>query len=89
MFSMLKVEKVVKPPHKPVIKSHFKPLSRLFFVVIPTKKPIIKHPKTFTIKVAKGKFPVQNLETIWETKNLNMLPTAPPIAMKKIVLSIN
>lgn len=86
---MLKVENVVKPPHKPVIKSHFNELSRLFFVNIPTKKPIIKHPKTLTMKVAKGKFPDQNLETNCETKNLNTLPTAPPIAMKNIVLSIS
>lgn len=89
MFSMLKVENVVKPPQKPVINNHLNVSSVAFFDKIPIRKPMKKHPKTLIIKVANGKLPDQILETDSETKNRKTLPIAPPIAMRKIVLSIS
>jgi len=55
--SKAKVEKVVKPPQKPVVSnSTWFWFSRLFFKERPNTMPISKQPIILTIKVPKKKF---------------------------------
>ncbi len=56
------VEKVVKPPQKPTVRNNFNSCeitARSFSPYIIT--PRIKHPKTFTMSVPKGKVAGRNL----------------------------
>jgi hypothetical protein len=57
-FSYEKVEKVVKPPQKPVARNNFRLLSAgVNFNVYPITRPRIKLPVMFMIKVAAGNDP--------------------------------
>lgn len=57
-MSFAKVEKVVKPPQKPVIRSKFSSGVIMWcFSIIPKNSPIRKQPKRLTMNVLIGKDP--------------------------------
>lgn len=56
IFSLVKVENVVKPPQKPVTKRRRSALEdNCNRAKYPERTPIKRHPKTLTKTVAKGK----------------------------------
>jgi hypothetical protein len=65
IVSFEKVEKVLKPPQKPVTNNSRCRSGSCPFIVKPTKIPMMKHATTFEIKVAKGKL-LSNLLKIKE-----------------------
>lgn len=83
------VEKVVNPPQNPTINKAFN-LSFInpFLLNIPQIKPKRRHPKTFIVKVAKGKedFHVKRNRRL--TRKRQQVPIKPPIPAKSISLII-
>ena len=55
--SFIKVEKVVKPPQKPVVRSNLVDgdIHPPPFQFRPDRKPMMRHPRMFTAMVPKGK----------------------------------
>lgn len=81
--SKAKVEKVVKPPHNPVlIKSTSLGDSELFFNARDATSPITKQPKRFITKVFTGKIN-GSLRGIRPIKYLKLAPIPPPKATTK------
>lgn len=58
--SLEKVEKVVKPPHKPTVRNRPQEVvSVALRLSVPHSRPIIRQPNRFTARVAHGKpFPI-------------------------------
>ena len=80
-ISREKVEKVVKPPHSPVLKSKFKLSSVNVELII----PINKEPMKFINKVKIGNS-MFTLMGIWLNKYLNPDPINPPHpTIKKLI----
>src|SRR5690606_4064178 len=89
IFSRAKAEKVVNPPQNPVTKSSFKSeFSICCLAKNPTKIPIIKQPKTFTIKVAHGKALCTSFCVQTDVRYRKQLPIPPPRPTISNVLSI-
>lgn len=85
----MKVENVVKPPQKPVVRN----IRRSPFIKLPRsnkpyKSPIIKQPNTFTTMVPHGKPDAMLVWTACESKYLAIPPTKLPAPMKKRILNI-
>ena len=79
--SLVKAEKVVKEPKKPIIINGLK--SSLFERFIDKKAPIKKQPIKFTLNVPKGK-PKKNIFERRELKkNLEIAPKKAPIPIKR------
>jgi hypothetical protein len=77
------VEKVVNPPHSPIIKNKLKSdFIKFDFENHSKKTPIRKHPTILTIKVAIGN-PSLVYGKIFPIKYLKELPRPPPINIKK------
>lgn len=77
----MKVEKVVKPPQNPVVSRSFVDgdISPLPLQLSPEKKPMMRHPKIFTVKVPKGKVMSVHDCTIFDTPYLNPPPKKLPM----------
>ncbi len=84
MVSLAKVEKVVKPPQKPVMRRK----RRLLDGIMLAKSPIQKQPNMFTIKVATGNGKGSDRVTKTEVRNRKILPTAPPVPTNSICFNI-
>ena len=67
-FSLIKVEKVVKPPHNPAVNSRRLLVPSDANTGKPEAKPMIRQPKTFTINVAKGKGEMIYLSIRYDTE---------------------
>ena len=81
--SSAKVEKVVKPPHKPVfIKSTVFGESELFLTARAAIRPITKHPRRFITRVFTGKAN-GSLSGIRPIRYLRQAPIPPPKATIK------
>ncbi len=78
--SPAKVEKVVKPPQKPVIRRN----RRLLEGIKLENKPMQKHPSIFTVKVATGNAKGSALTINTDARNRRILPAAPPAPTKSI-----
>lgn len=86
IFSTLKVEKVVKPPHMPVAKNSFKLVEiKLLLSLKASTIPIAKLPIIFIIKVENGNPFVLNTLL---NKYLHIAPIAPPKPTNKKLLII-
>ena len=77
----MKVEKVVKPPQKPVVRSILTDGDKRPppFQFNPDKKPMMRHPNTFTVIVPKGNAMNVYDCTILEIQNLMPPPKKLPI----------
>lgn len=79
MPSHEKLEKVVYPPHIPVIRNNrHSRLNQAYREAIPYSNPMRKHPEILTRKVPSGKVMVTYLPTKTVIRYLQMLPMAPP-----------
>ena len=78
---MVKVEKVVKEPKKPIAKKSCKDLENSKFSAI--KKPIKKQPIILTIKVLMANPKIEKFPRRFERKNLVPAPRPPPIKIKR------
>ena len=79
--SLVKAEKVVKEPKKPIINNGLK--SSLFERFIAKKIPIIKQPIKFTVNVPKGNPRKTNFERSELKKNLEIAPKKAPTPIKR------
>ncbi len=81
IFSMLKVEKAVRPPQRPVLRK------RDMFLLRRTelKKPIMNAPTRFAISVENGNALFKGSSVI---RYLTMAPTAPPQATDTMLIII-
>ncbi|GAY26854.1 fluoride efflux transporter CrcB [Prevotella sp. MGM1] len=64
----MKVEKVVKPPQKPVTRNNFTDGEQIPLNDVPDNSPIKKHPSTLTVIVAKGTTGIPNIRNKTETR---------------------
>ena len=68
-FSPMKVEKVVNPPHNPVVRSNLSSGERLpVRSKSPVRSPRTKHPRTFTVNVPSGRLAKSTPAVRRETK---------------------
>ena len=79
--SLVKAEKVVKEPKKPIINNGLK--SSLFERFTAKKIPIKKQPIKFTVKVPKGKPKNINFARNELKRNLKIAPKKAPIPIKR------
>ena len=79
--SLVKAEKVVKEPKKPIINNGLK--SSLFERFIAKKIPIKKQPIKFTIIVPKGNPKKTNFERKELKRNLEIAPKKAPTPIKR------
>ena len=80
MLSLAKVEKVVKPPHMPVVRSRHQGCEvELYRLNRAKSTPMAKHPKRLTINVPQGKPCVQTFFIQVEMRYLNAPPTKLPM----------
>ena len=80
MLSLAKVEKVVKPPHMPVVRSRHQGCEVELYRLNKAKStPMAKHPKRLTINVPHGKPCVQTFFIQVEMRYLNAPPTKLPM----------
>ena len=79
--SLVKAEKVVKEPKKPIINNGLK--SSLFERFIAKKIPIKKQPIMFTVNVPKGKPKKNNFERSELNRNLEIAPKKAPTPIKR------
>ena len=79
--SLVKAEKVVKEPKKPIINNGLK--SSLFERLIAKKIPIKKQPIKFTVNVPKGNPKKTNFERSELKRNLEIAPKKAPTPIKR------
>ena len=79
--SLVKAEKVVKEPKKPIINNGLK--SSLFERFIAKKIPIKKQPIKFTVNVPKGNPKKTNFERIELKRNLEIAPKKAPTPIRR------
>ena len=79
--SLVKAEKVVKEPKKPIIINGLK--SSLFERFIAKKNPIKKQPIKFTVNVPKGNPKKTNFEKNELKRNLKIAPKKAPTPIKR------
>ena len=79
--SLVKAEKVVKEPKKPIIINGLK--SSLFERFIAKKNPIKKQPIKFTVNVPKGNPKKTNFERSELKRNLEIAPKKAPTPIKR------
>ena len=79
--SLVKAEKVVKEPKKPIIINGLK--SSLFDRFIAKKNPIKKQPIKFTVNVPKGNPKKTNFEKSELKRNLKIAPKKAPTPIKR------
>ena len=80
-LSFMNVEKVVKPPQKPVVSNSLVAgdIMPFPFQDNPERNPMMRHPNTLTAIVPKGKAIMAHDCTTLETKNLIPPPKKLPI----------
>lgn len=78
MFSNPKVEKVVKPPQKPVVNRRMVAVELLFLLKYEDNNPMRKHPKILMRKVGRGKVVFVFSWMMKEQRYLHALPMPPP-----------
>ena len=78
MFSNPKVEKVVKPPQKPVVNRRIVAVELLFLLKYEDNNPIRKHPNILMRKVGSGKVVFVFSWMMKEQRYLHALPMPPP-----------
>lgn len=76
--SLLNVEKVLKPPQKPMMRNAFISLDCIFPANNPTAKAMITQLNTFAINVAKGNCDGLTLPIPNEMEYRARLPSPPP-----------
>lgn len=83
--SFIKVEKVVKPPQNPVVRSNLMDGDMTFppFQFNPDRKPMMRHPNTLTVMVPNGKAMSVLDWTILEIQYLMPPPKKLPILTSK------
>ena len=79
--SLVKAEKVVKEPKKPIINNGLK--SSLFERFIAKKNPIKKQPIIFTVNVPKGNPKKTNFERSELKRNLDIAPKKAPTPISR------
>ena len=79
--SLVKAEKVVKEPKKPIINNGLK--SSLFVKFIAKKIPIKKQPIKFMVNVPKGNPKKTNFERSELKRNLEIAPKKAPTPIKR------
>ena len=79
--SLVKAEKVVKEPKKPIINNGLK--SSLFERFIAKKIPIKKQPIKLTVNVPKGNPKKTNFESSELKRNLEIAPKKAPTPIKR------
>ena len=85
MLSLAKVEKVVKPPQMPVVRSRYQGLDiELYLLKRANKRPKTRHPRRLTVSVPHGKPCPHTFLIIVEMKYLNDPPRKLPIPTNNI-----
>lgn len=87
-FSFIKVEKVVNPPQKPVVSSRRVLGVSQLFIDSEEIKPMMKQPKTLTVKVPNGKVELHETAKRRDTRKRNPPPKKLPKPTSKKSLNI-